>query len=189
MSESVSFWMDNRNCAGTKVAVIGDQALVLYRDRYHVVKDGAAQTKGGKTLRFSSSSLPSCWKRALKGDVIQPVTDLPGKNSALRNHPPKRERRKVEKTTMPELQQEATPEKSEKTPSQNKRTSRKAGSKQAIQPPIVAHCPYCNVRHDISVEKGKIGKPFFMSCIKCGNDFAVRLVQVIMYKAEVAGFR
>ena len=189
MSDSVMFWLANRNCAGTKVAVIGDQVLVLYRDRYYVVTDRAAQTKGGKPLRFSTSSLPSVWKRALKGDVPSPVTTPSGIDSLTTTHPPKRERKKEEKPAMPELQQETVPEKSEKLPLQTPKSPRKTEAKPANQPPVVANCPYCNARHEIPVEKGKNCKPFFMPCSKCKNEFAVRFVQVTVYQAQVAGFR
>jgi transposase-like protein len=53
----------------------------------------------------------------------------------------------------------------------------------------MANCPYCNARHEIQVEKGKNGKPFFMACSKCKSEFAVRFVPVAMYQAQVAGFR
>jgi hypothetical protein len=189
MSESVLFWLDNKNCTGTKAAVIGDQVLVLYRDRYFIVTDRAAQTKGGKPLRFSTSSLPSVWKRALKGDVQLPVASPSGKDSEPTAHPPKRERKKAEKPAMPEQQKEKAPEKSEKTPLKTAKAPRKTEAKPAIQPPVVANCPYCNARHEIPVEKGKNGKPFFMACSKCKSEFAVRFVPVTMYQAQVAGFR
>ena len=186
MSESIMFWLDNKNSAGTKAVVIGDQALVLYRNRYYVVTGGAAQTKGGKPLRYSMSSLPSVWKRALKGDIQPLVTSPSGKDSGPITHPPKRERLKAEKPTMPELPQETAPEKSEKAPA---KAPRKTETKPAIQLPVVANCPYCSTRHEIPVGKGKNGKPFFMACIKCKTEFAVRFVQVTMYQAQVAGFR
>jgi hypothetical protein len=189
MGESVTFWLDNRNCAGTRVAVIGDQVLVLYRDRYHVVTNGAAQTKGGKPLRYSPSSLPTLWKRALKGDVSLPETSASVSETVQITQPPKRERKKVEKTTMPE-QGEATPvEKIEKVSVPTAKAPKNVEAKTATQPPVAASCPYCNTRHEIPVEKGKNGKPFFMPCNKCKSEFAVRLVQVTVYQAQVAGFR
>jgi len=189
MSEAVSFWLENRNCAGTKTAVIGDQVLLLYRDRYYVVKGGVAQTKGGKPLRFSTSSLPTTWKRALKGEVQSPVTSPSDIDSVPTTRPPKRERKNAEKPAMPEPQQETTPEKSGKTVPPVAKAPRKTEAKPVIQPPVVANCPYCNARHEIPVEKGKNGKPFFMPCSKCKNEFAVRFVQVAVYQAQVAGFR
>jgi hypothetical protein len=189
MSESVIFWQANKNCAGTKVAAIEDQVLVLYRDRYYVVTDGSAQTRGGKPLRYSISSLPSAWKRALKGDIQSLVTSPSGMDAMTKTHPPKRERKQKEKPAMPELQQETAPEISEKTPPKTPKSPRKAEAKPAIQPPVVANCPYCNTHHEIPLEKGRNGKPFFMPCSKCKSEFAVRFVQVTVYQAQVAGFR
>ena len=189
MSETLSFWLDNRNCFGIKAAVSGDQILVLYRDRYYVVTGGAAQTKGGKPVRYSTSSLPTTWKRALKGDILPPATTPSGTDSVITTNPPKRERRKAEKPAMQELQQETAPEIIEKTPPPIVKAPRKTGAKPAIQQPVATDCPYCNARHEIPVEKGKNGKPFFMFCTKCNNEFAVRFVQVTVYQAQVAGFR
>jgi hypothetical protein len=189
MSESVSFSLENRNCFGMKAAVSGDQVLVLYRDRYYVVTGGVAQTKGGRPVRFSTSSLPTAWKRALKGDILPPVPTPSETDSMITTNQPKRERKKAEKPAMPELQQETAPEISEKTPPPIVKAPRKTGAKPAIQPPVVADCPYCSARHEIPVEKGKNGKPFFMSCSKCNKEFAVRFVEVTVYQAQVAGFR
>jgi hypothetical protein len=189
MSEAVSFWLENRNCAGTKTSVLGDQVLVLYRDRYYVVKGGVAQVKGGKPLRFSTSSLPSAWKRALKGDVQTPMTSPSGIAPVSTTRPPKRERKKTEKPVMPEPQQETAPEKSRETVPTVARAPRKVEAKTVAQPPVVANCPYCNARHEIPVEKGKNCKPFFMPCSKCKKEFAIRFVPFTMYQAQVAGFR
>jgi hypothetical protein len=189
MVESISFWLENRNCAGTKAALMGDQVLVFYRDRYYVVEDGASKTKGGKPIRFSTSSLPSVWKRALKGDVESTVTSSPGTDSVPITHTPRRERKKAEKSVMPELQQETSMEKSEKAPPLVEKVRRKIEAKPVTQQPVVANCPYCNSRHEIPVEKGKNGKSFFIPCNRCKNEFAVRFVQVTVYQAQVAGFR
>jgi hypothetical protein len=189
MNEALSFWLENRNCAGTRSAVIGDQVLVLYRDRYYVVTGGVAQTKGGKPLRFSASSLPTAWKRAQKGDVQSPVASATGIEAVPTTRPPKREIKRAEKPAMPEPQQETAAEKGGKTVPPIARAPRRTEAKAAIQPPVVANCPYCNARHEIPLEKGKNGKPFFMPCSKCKHEFAVRLVQVTMYQAQVAGFR
>jgi ssDNA-binding Zn-finger/Zn-ribbon topoisomerase 1 len=62
-------------------------------------------------------------------------------------------------------------------------------TKPVTQTTVAAVCPNCNNRHEIPLEKGKNGKPFFMACAKCKTDFAVRFVQVMSYQAQVAGFR
>ena len=189
MNEPVSFWLENRNCAGIKAAELGDQVLVLYRDRYYVVTGGAAQTRAGKPLRFSLSSLPATWKRALKGEVLPPVT-LPSETEVLPTATTsRRERKKTEEPVMTELHQETAPEKSEKTDLPLAKARRKGEAKPVHQPPVVANCPYCNARHEIPVEKGKNGKPFFLPCSRCKAEFAVRFVQVTLFQAQVAGFR
>jgi hypothetical protein len=66
MSEPVLFWLDNKNCAGIKAAAIGDQVLVLYRNRYYIVTDGGAQSRGGKPVKYSTTSLPSDWGQLTK---------------------------------------------------------------------------------------------------------------------------
>jgi hypothetical protein len=189
MTESVSFWLDNKKSTGAKTAVVGDQMLVLYRDRYYVVTDGAALAKGGKSLRYSLSSLPVVWKKALKGDVRPPVKIPAETDSELTAQPVKRERKKVENPAMTEIQQESAPENSEKTPQLKVKAPRKTEAKPPPQPPVAANCPYCNTRHEIPMEKGKNGKSFFMACSKCQGEFAVRFVPVTIYQAQVAGFR
>jgi hypothetical protein len=188
MTESVSFWLDNKNSIGTQAALLGDQVLVLYRERYYVVTGGAALTKGGKPLRYSSSLLPAIWKKALKGDAPPPVTPPTATAGELTAQPAKRERQKAEKPVMPEIPQEATPEKRVK-PLRLKATASQKVAANPSPPPVAANCPYCDTRHEIPVEKGRGGKPFFMACRKCQREFAVRLVPVTTYQAQVAGFR
>ncbi|GAM09446.1 hypothetical protein OR1_01725 [Geobacter sp. OR-1] len=189
MDEAVSFWLDNRNCAGTKAAQIGNKVLVLYRDRYYVIEGGAAQTRAGKPLRFSASSLPKAWKLALKGKTPAAVTSLPEAELAPRTQNTKRERKKAEKTVMTETQQEKVPELNVNAPVSAAKPKRKSEAKPAAQPPVAANCPYCHARHEIPLEKGKSGKPFFIPCARCKKEFAVRFVQVTMYQAQVAGFQ
>ena len=42
MDETITFWLDNKISSGFKVAEIGSQSLVSYRDKYYVVVGGAA---------------------------------------------------------------------------------------------------------------------------------------------------
>jgi hypothetical protein len=192
MSDIVKFWLDNRNAVGTRVAAIGDQDLVLYRGRYHVVVGGSAQTRGGRPVRYSNSSMPAIWKKALKGATPATASlSVPGAEIMPQINPMKRERKKMDKPTgIEQLQAAAEPVESilqneVKAP----RAPKKAESKTAVQAAVTANCPYCSARHDIPVDKGKSGKPFFMACARCKTDFAVRFVQVSVYQAQVAGFR
>jgi hypothetical protein len=189
MEESMTFWLENRKCAGIKSAVIGAQQLIFYRDRYYVVTGGAAQTRAGKPLRFSASSLPSPWKLALKGESPIPVTPFPETDPAPLTQKPKREPKKTEKPVMTKPQEETVPAQNLDAPVPEVKPKRKSEAKPVAHPPVVANCPYCHARHEIPLEKGKSGKPFFMPCTKCTKEFAIRFVQVTMYQAQVAGFQ
>jgi hypothetical protein len=197
MADVVTFWLDNKNAAGTKTAQHGDQMLVSYRDRYYVVKDGSAVMKGGKPLRYSQTSLPGLWKMLLRGDF--PPTD-----SAMLITPVNLEKPTVtrkprvkkikEVSVMPEaladVKASDIPVSSRKQPTEKTpKAAKKSETKQPVQTAVSADCPYCNQKHEIPVEKGRSGKPFFLLCTKCKSEFAVRFVQVTMYQAQVAGFR
>ncbi len=57
------------------------------------------------------------------------------------------------------------------------------------QATIAATCPYCSHKQDLPFEKGKNGKPFFVACVRCSSEFAVRFVPVTLYQAQVAAFK
>jgi hypothetical protein len=199
MSESVQFWLDNKMSAGIKMAAIGEQVLVSYRERFYVVEKDAAHTRGGKALRYSNSSLPAIWKRALRGEalpaeaLIVPADDaLP--DSTVSNRERTRKKRTQPATLAPPDVQppvvDTTVQPSIST-SETKpaRSVKKMESKPVPQTTVTASCPQCNQRHELPLEKGKNGKPFFTVCTKCKADFAVRFVPVMVYQAQVAGFR
>jgi hypothetical protein len=185
MSEAVTFWIDNKNCVGKIAVRIGDQSLVIYRDRYYVLRDGTAQSRGGKPLRYSLSSLPVPWKRALKGEMQLPAA-LAVELEPMPK-PPKQARKKREKPVMTEPIPETVTPVPEKQPVKTSRPAKKA-DKLSAKAPVIANCPYCKASHELPVEKGKSGKPFFLACSKCKGDFAVRFIEVTIYQAEVAGF-
>lgn len=196
MADVVTFWLDNKNAAGTKTAQHGDQMLVSYRDRFYVVKGGAAVMKGGKPLRYSQTSLPGLWKKLQSGEVQIPdaailVTTVVAEKPTVTRKP--RVKKVKEVSIMPEAPAEvkspdilvsSRKQPAEKTP----KAARKAETKHPVQAAVSADCPYCNQKHEIPVDKGRSGKPFFLLCTKCNNEFAVRFVQVTMYQAQVAGF-
>lgn len=195
MSEGSTFWLENKQAVGTIAVQVGDQKLVIYRDRYYIVINGAAVVKGGKPLRYSRSSLPSLWKKALRGDLpavqAPPVTELdkPARTTVFRKALVKKEK---ELSIMPESEPlVSAPDLSPVHPKQPplKKSARQPGVKAAVQSVVVAECPYCSQKHEIPVEKGRSGKPFFQSCTKCASDFAVRFVQVALFQAQVAGFK
>ena len=75
MEETITFWLDNKISSGFKVAEIGSQSLVMYRDKYYVVVGGAAQMKGVRPLHYSKTSMPTLWKKALKG-ILPPSATM-----------------------------------------------------------------------------------------------------------------
>lgn len=200
MTEAVTFWLDNKISSGVKVAEIGQQLLVSYRDRFYVVEEGAARMKGSRPLHYSKSSLPTVWKKAMRG--IQPPTPaLPPEEDAClpRTTVTRRERTHMEKPATTQTPQpetgpaEAQPRQTLATqPAAAKAKSRPAVPKSTAKPDaqsvVVATCPYCNHKNELPLEKGKNGKPFFTACTRCERDFAVRFVPVTAYQAQVAAF-
>ena len=69
------------------------------------------------------------------------------------------------------------------------RPVKKIDAKPVAQTMVAAQCPYCGQKHEIPVEKGRNGRPFFVTCTKCTVDFAVRFVPVTLFQAQVAAFK
>jgi hypothetical protein len=202
MSEPIQFWLDNKMSAGIKVAAIGAQVLVVYRERYYVVEKDAAQMKGGKPLRYSLSSMPLVWKKALRGDVLPAeVLMVPADDALPEPTATGRERVKKERRPIAPVQEAVGESVAASAPSQTPAVSRPAGSarlpgniksaeiKPAVQAIVSACCPECRFKQELPLEKGKNGKPFFVGCPRCKAEFAVRFVPVMVYQAQVAGFR
>lgn len=200
MTEAVTFWLDNKISSGVKVAEIGQQLLVSYRDRFYVVEEGAARMKGSRPLHYSKSSLPTVWKKAMRG-ILPPTPALPPEEDAClpRTTVTRRERTHMEKPATTQTPQpetgpaEAQPRQTLATqPATAKAKPRPAVPKNTAKPDaqsvVVAACPYCNHKNELPLEKGKNGKPFFTACARCERDFAVRFVAVTAYQAQVAAF-
>ncbi|MBL0224871.1 MAG: hypothetical protein IPQ16_04615 [Geobacteraceae bacterium] len=190
MSEPVQFWLDNKMSAGIKVAAIADQTLVVYREKYYVVEKDAAQARGGKALRYSMTSLPGIWKKALKGEapsadglVVPPDDALPTPTTTKRERPKKERSQPAPPATVDPVQ----PQPVKAAPLS--RSLQKMTMKPVAQTTVSANCPECNFRHEFPLEKGKNGKPFFTACTRCKADFAVRFVPATVFQAQVAGFR
>jgi hypothetical protein len=197
MTKVVTFWLDNKHSSGTVIGQHGDQMLVSYREKYYVVLNGSALMKGGRPLRYSRTTLPANWKKILNGQT-PPVEPSKAVDPDLLISPPVTRKIRVKKEqevrVMPEANPVVTNTDTPLTPVKQPvvkppKAPRKTDSKQAGQTQVSADCPYCSQKHEVPVEKGRSGKPFFLSCTKCQNEFAVRLVQVTMYQAQVAGFR
>lgn len=197
MEETITFWLDNKICSGFKIAEIGPQTLVSYRDKYYVVVKGAALMKGVRPLHYSKTSMPLLWKKAMKGILPAPAVTaqhadddfLPITTST------KKERTAMKKTdtSAQEFSEEqplvSAPPQSAPKKSAPAKASTEIKPVKIVQTVVTATCPYCNHKQELPVEKGKNGKPFFATCTRCSTDFAVRFVPVTMYQAQVAAFK
>jgi hypothetical protein len=196
MSETVQFWLDNKMSAGIRVAAIGNQALVVYREKFYVVEKDAAQSRGGKALRYSRSSLPIIWKKALKGEepaaeglVVPPDDALPMATTTKRERV-RKESLQPAPPAQPVVQAPAAPAPLQPVKAApSPRSPNKLTIKPVAQTTVSANCPECNFRHEFPLEKGRNGKPFFTSCTRCKAEFAVRFVPATIFQAQVAGFR
>ena len=149
MADVVTFWLDNKNAAGTKMAQHGDQMLVSYRDRYYVVKGGSAVMKGGKPLRYSRTSLPGLWKKVQLGEVQAPdsallVATVESEKPTVPGKP--RAKKVKEVSVMPEAPAEVKapdiPVSSRKQPVEKApKAARKTETKQSMQTAVSADCP------------------------------------------------
>jgi hypothetical protein len=203
MAEAVSFWLDNKMSSGVKVAEIGGQTLVSYRDKFYIVEKGAALMKGSRPLHYSKSSIPTIWRKVMRGVPVAAAEPQNEENMPMATTT-KRERSKVKKETadgtglkeQPQISHEVVEAAELKTAAPQitavrpkpARPVRKNAPGPAQQTVVVTVCPYCSHRHDIPLEKGKGGKAFLMSCARCGLEFAVRFVPVTVYQAQVAAF-
>lgn len=195
MEETITFWLDNKICSGFKIAEIGSQTLVLYRDKYYIVIGGAAKMNGVRPLHYSKTSMPLTWKKAMKGILPSPVAAvehteddfLPMTTSI------KKERKSMNNSTSASESSEGQtlmhiPQNTSKR-SGTQKTAVEVKPVKIVQSVVAATCPYCNHRQDLPIEKGKNGRPFFSNCVRCNTDFAVRFVPVTMFQAQVAAFK
>jgi hypothetical protein len=197
MEEAVTFWLDNKISSGVKLAEIGSQTLVFYREKYYLVERGAARMRGVRPLHFSKSTLPTIWRKAMLG-IMPPFSEAiiysEDENLPV-TIPTKKERTKMLKDTASEpapseelsLSTQSRPAAPKKTVSPRAVADTKPA--RIVQETVTAACPYCSTRHELPFEKGKNGKPFFVACSKCSSEFAVRYVPVTLYQAQVAAFK
>ncbi len=187
MPEAISFWLDNKMVSAHKVTEIGDQVLVDYRGKFYVIKNGSALMKGSRPLHYSKSSMPVNWKKAMRGEIIaetEPDDEILPMVSVTKRIRVKKERERPMPETSPEtVTQQAAASKTTIRP------VKKIDAKPVAQTMVAAQCPYCGQKHEIPVEKGRNGRPFFVTCTKCTVDFAVRFVPVTLFQAQVAAFK
>ena len=197
MEETLTFWLDNKISSGFKIAEIGPQTLVLYRDKYYVVVGGAALMKGVRPLHFSKTSMPLVWKKAMKGILPAPTAAIEHDDDDFlpATISTKKERTAMKPSTsaaseLSDVQPNAgAPAQSAQKKPAAVKVSPDTKPVKIAQSVVAAACPYCNHKHDLPIEKGKSGKPFFVTCAKCAVDFAVRFVPVTVYQAQVAAFK
>jgi len=192
MEETITFWLDNKICSGFKIAEIGSQTLVSYRDKYYIIVGGAAQMKGVRPLHYSKTSMPLLWKKAMKGILPPPVavTEYAEDEFLPITTSTKKERKYMQKDTIESEFSEVPPVAKKPAPAPAKKTvGAEIKPAKIVQAVVAAICPYCSHKQDIPFEKGKNGKPFFVACIRCSSEFAVRFVPVTMYQAQVAAFK
>jgi hypothetical protein len=190
MSDVLSFWLDNKMVSARKVVEIGDQVLVDYRGKFYVIRNGSALMKGSRPLHYSKTSMPIIWKKAMRGDIPQEIASTDPEDEILpRTSTTKRVRVKIEKeAAMPKPPVETAVQHIDPVKPAAK-PAKKVDVKMVSQTLVTAQCPYCGQKHDLPVEKGRNGKPFFVTCTKCSVDFAVRFVPVTIFQAQVAAFR
>jgi hypothetical protein len=193
MEEAITFWLDNKICSGVKIAEIGNQTLVSYRDKYYIIVGGAAQMKGVRPLHYSKTSMPLLWKKAMKGILPPPVAVieyaedefLPVTTSTKKERKPMQEESTVSEFSdeQPVAVKPVVHVIAKKSPAAEVKPVK------IIQAVVATTCPYCSHKQDLPFEKGKSGKPFFVVCVRCSTEFAVRFVPVTMYQAQVAAFK
>jgi hypothetical protein len=192
MEETITFWLDNKISSGFKIAEIGSQTLVLYRDKYYIVVGGAAQMKGVRPLYYSKTSLPTLWKKAMKGILPPPAAAIDYADDEFLpvTTSTKKERKPMQKETESAELSENQPPATRMTSTVSKKTAAAEIKPVKIaQSAVTTTCPYCNHKQELSFEKGKNGKPFFTACVRCSTEFAVRFVPVTVYQAQVAAFK
>lgn len=192
MEETITFWLDNKICSGFKIAEIGSQTLVSYRDKYYIIVSGAAQMKGVRPLHYSKTSMPLLWKKAMKGILPPPaaVLDYAEDEFLPITTSTKKERKPMQKNPLDSEFSETPPVVAKPAPvAVKKPVTAEIKPVKIIQAAVAATCPYCSHKQDLPFEKGKNGKPFFAACVRCSTEFAVRFVPVTMYQAQVAAFK
>jgi len=195
MSEAVQFWLDDRLSDGFKVAEIGEQLLVEYREKYYVVVDGVAQMKGSRPLHYSKLSIPTTWRMSMSGiPASQAVVAAEGSPAAGGSHGSEADEKVPNVSPSGDGVALTAPGKAaERSPLPVKAKPVKLAGKleplQLAQEFVEAKCPNCGHKNEIMMDRGRRAKPFFVPCDKCNEEFAVKLVQVLVYQAQVAGFR
>ncbi|MDD2337710.1 MAG: hypothetical protein PHD01_14180 [Geobacteraceae bacterium] len=204
--ETVRFWLDNRQVYGVTHGEIDGDLLVSYQKRFYVIRGDVPLMKNRRPMRFTATTLPAIWKKALLG--APDSSSQTGQSSAavqddLSPSGPDPIRPKARKETkaletLGKVQkiERAIMENVNETPKEeiqveekriSKRVKKGETGKSTKGEPVIFECPYCN--HKAEAPPGrKDGRPFFHTCEKCNGEFGLRIVPVTAYQAEVAAF-
>lgn len=211
-----TFWLKERQVTGVIVAEHGEEKLVEYAKRLYVVKGKEPQKKhytqstipalwkkvmsgqhsaeqlakeidvtkkDVKAAHATRAVVRAAAKQEAKTTATPPATVPPSSSAELA--PPPRKSRTPKAKKVDASSQDAPP------------VEPKLGAKRKVapSPPLKSEniayfdCPECGQPQAVDASTVKVGKAFIRSCVKCGKEFAVRLVPVTTYRAEVAAFR
>lgn len=214
--QAIRFWLQDRNVVGEAIAKSNNDSsqLAEYQGRLYVIRDDAA-VPIGRSLHFTRNTLPLNLKRVFglapprpektskkKVSRSEQAKSIPSESSpiiSIEDSPP-RSGIEPEKETRAVLSQEKKTKEAANNPEKRKRMSapRKLDRKAH---PIEIDCPYCKNANGFQVKpegdkfvvsdgkKSRVEESaFFLQCAKCKEMFAVRLIPVTTYSAQVAGF-
>ncbi len=200
--ETIRFWLDNRQVYGVVTGENDGDLLVSYQKRFYIIRGDVPLMKNRRPLRFSATTLPAIWKKALHSATQARQTSATAQPDLgpreLDPVPPKvsKEIIALEKLENVQKIERASMENVEEAPKQEITVAEKRISKRAKKgetgkstkgEPVIFECPYCN--HKAEAPPGrKDGRPFFHTCEKCNGEFGLRIVPVTAYQAEVAAF-
>jgi hypothetical protein len=215
--DTVRFWLENRQVYGLVNARVEGEQLVSYKNRYYVVRNNAVVIENGRLQRFTASTLPAAWKRVVNGvpqsgtlPLLDTDSTLSKSNNVTALCSTTTDRRsneaeahqvldsmedneETERVVVTMIDGEAqgqemeNKEKEKDAPVAAKRAKKGEGAKVPKGEPVTFECPYCGHKGEAPPVR-KDGRPFFTICEKCQGEYAVRLVPVTIYRAEVAAF-
>jgi hypothetical protein len=204
--ETVRFWLDNRQVYGVVNGAMDGDLLVSYQKRFYVIRGDVPLMKNRRPLRFTTTTLPALWKKALLG--APDSSTQTGQSSAtvqpdlgprrLDPVPPKAPKKikalenlenvqKIERAVMENVDETPKEEIQVKEKRIAQRAKKGETGKSTKGEPVIFECPYCNQKAEAPSGR-KDGRPFFHTCEKCNGEFGLRIVPVTAYQAEVAAF-
>lgn len=204
--ETVRFWLDNRQVYGVVNGGIDGDLLVSYQKRFYVIRGDVPLMKNRRPMRFTATTLPAIWKKALHG-TPESSTQTGQSSSAVQDDlstsgpgpiqlKAREEIKTLENVEKARKKERAIMENVDGTPKQEIQVDEKRVSKRAKKSepgknikgePVLFECPYCNHKAEAPLGR-KDGRPFFHTCEKCNGEFGLRIVPVTAYQAEVAAF-